>query len=348
MTVHKLLTDGRVRELYKATGGAWGGTKVDEAFVNYLCEIFSEEVIEKVKQEYADDWIEMMIEFEKIKRKISLNNNEDFVSLRLRPCIHEVYLDVMDVDLENAFENNITGKRGAIMNRRTLQIPKNIISDMIKQVAKSISSLTTFLLNREENQNLDFIAMVGGFSNSPIVIQEIKDQVSIPVIVPENPELSVVQGAIMFGWKPEMFQSRKSKRTYGLRTTKRFRENIDPERLAMYDDDSVKRCKNRFSKLVTVNEEVEINQIVKKTHFPTKNNQRSMAIKIYESEKSDVTYTDEPGTRELGFIKVPMTDTTGNKDRRVEISVRFGGTEIFVTCKDLTTGADVEAVYDFL
>ena len=31
-----MLEDGRVRELYKATGGAWGGTKVDEAFVSYF------------------------------------------------------------------------------------------------------------------------------------------------------------------------------------------------------------------------------------------------------------------------------------------------------------------------
>ena len=34
VTVHEMLEYGRVRELYKATGGAWGGTKVDEAFVS--------------------------------------------------------------------------------------------------------------------------------------------------------------------------------------------------------------------------------------------------------------------------------------------------------------------------
>ena len=51
VTVHKLLTDGRVRvrELYKATGGAWGGTKVDEAFENYFCEMFTKNVIGEVK-----------------------------------------------------------------------------------------------------------------------------------------------------------------------------------------------------------------------------------------------------------------------------------------------------------
>lgn len=68
MTVHKLLVDGSVRELYKATGGAWGGNKVNEAFIEYLCEMFSKEVIEKITQEYPDDWVDIMNEFEKIKR----------------------------------------------------------------------------------------------------------------------------------------------------------------------------------------------------------------------------------------------------------------------------------------
>ena len=73
------------------------------------------------------------------------------------------------------------------MNRHKLQIPKNVISEMIKKVAKSISSHTTELLGKRENKNLGFIVMVGGFSNSPIVarivVQEIKDHVSIPVVV---------------------------------------------------------------------------------------------------------------------------------------------------------------------
>ena len=82
--------------------------------------------------------------------------------------------------------------------------------------------------------------MVGGLSNSPIVVQEVKKHASsIPVIVPENPELSVVQGAVMFGWKPDMFKSRKSKRSYGTLVIRDFLENIDPERLMFYDDDNV-------------------------------------------------------------------------------------------------------------
>ena len=146
----------------------------------------------------------------------------------------------------------------------------------------------------------------------------------------------------MFGWKSEMFKSRKSKRTYGLGESMPFREDIDPEHLSFYED-NVKFCRDLFNRLITFGEEIEIHQ--KECYRALKPNQLSVCIRIHESEENDVTYCDEPGTRKLGFITVPMTDTTVGTKREVEVTVHFGGTEIFVSGKDLTTGADVQAVF---
>ena len=351
VTVHEMLEDGLVRELYKATGGAWGGNKVNEAFVKYFCDIFSEKVIDTVREQSPSDWADMMRDFEQIKRKISLKNTDEIFRIMLRPCIKEVYLEIMNASLQSLFNGDSDFKtKGASLDRYKLQIPRVVISEMIENVAQNISAHTTFLLQQEENARINFIVMVGGFSNSPIVVEEIRRHVPsfTPVIVPENPELSVVQGAVSFGWKPQMFKSRKSKRTYGVRMRERFRDYIDPIRSMVYDDDGVKMCKMRFDKLITVNEDIGVDQIVKRSYFPGVHNQISAAISIYESEESDVSYCDEPGTRKLGTIKVPMTDLTGDKERKVEIEVRFGGTEFFVSCKDVTTGVVVSDKYDFL
>ena len=349
VTVHQILEGGRIKELYKATGGAWGGTKVDEAFINYFCEIFSEKVIDTLRREYPSDLVETMRDFEQTKRKISLDDQKEFVRMMLRPCVQEIYQEVMDSNLNSDFKNNISGTRGAILNRLKLQIPRTVISKMIEQVAKNISAHTNFLMTLKENENLDFIFMVGGFSNSPIVVKEIRDLVSpLPVIVPENAEVSVVQGAVMFGWKPDIFKSRMSKRTYGISVTDNFRENIDPERLIWYDDDNVKLCDKLFDKLVSVNEDIEIDKTVTRNYCPMYHNQMSMPIDIYESEESVVSYCDQPGVKKLGTLTVPMNDTTGDKSRKVNVSVRFGGTEFVVTAKDETTGVVVLATYDFL
>lgn len=45
ITAHQILPSGSVKELHAATGGAWGGTKVDENFVNLLIEILGENFI---------------------------------------------------------------------------------------------------------------------------------------------------------------------------------------------------------------------------------------------------------------------------------------------------------------
>ena len=36
ITVHEVMEDGNVREVYKANGGPWGGTKINDAFVSLL------------------------------------------------------------------------------------------------------------------------------------------------------------------------------------------------------------------------------------------------------------------------------------------------------------------------
>ncbi|KAH3738211.1 hypothetical protein DPMN_044839 [Dreissena polymorpha] len=39
MTVHEVCFGGALKELHKATGGAWGGTMVDTAFLDFIAEL---------------------------------------------------------------------------------------------------------------------------------------------------------------------------------------------------------------------------------------------------------------------------------------------------------------------
>ena len=114
-----------------------------------------------------------------------------------------------------------------------------------------------------------------------------------------------------------------------------------------YDENNVKKCKTRFSKLVNVGEEIEIGKSVKKKYNSyNRHGGLYSNFSIYESENNDVTYCDEPGVRKLGSIRFPFDD--GNVKRKVEFTLLFGGTEIFVTCKNLANGLEYKAVYDFL
>lgn len=39
ITVHEVLPDRQLKELFKASGGAWGGTRVDDAFWEFLSKL---------------------------------------------------------------------------------------------------------------------------------------------------------------------------------------------------------------------------------------------------------------------------------------------------------------------
>lgn len=349
VTVHQIVGGGGVKELYKATGGAWGGTKVDILFEEYLTTMFSKRVIDKVKKDFPSDWVDMMRDFEKIKRSINRENANDFVLFFLKPSVREVYQDLIGVNLVEAFRNNISSRGASMRGSSRLQIPRRNITEMIENVSKTVKGHASFLLQQPEVRGLDFINMVGGFSNSKILVDQIKSLVGrIPVIVPEEAELAVVKGAVIFGWKPNYITSRRSKKTYGISMVSDYKASVDPLRLKFMDDDGVVKCKMIFDRLVSVNQDIGVGQKVSRNYFPVYNNQSEMNIVLYASDNGNVRYCDEEGVIKVGCLVVPMPDAKGNKNRKVAVDVQFGNTEFRVDGRDLTSGKIVNASYDFL
>lgn len=50
ITVHETQRDRTVRELFKANGGPWGGTKIDEAFIEFFTDITGADVMDEFKR----------------------------------------------------------------------------------------------------------------------------------------------------------------------------------------------------------------------------------------------------------------------------------------------------------
>ena len=76
VSVHEVLEDNNLRELYKASGGAWGGTTVDE---DVLIKIFGQNVFTNFKNDNMDDYIDIFRTFEVKKRGISATTEIDTV-----------------------------------------------------------------------------------------------------------------------------------------------------------------------------------------------------------------------------------------------------------------------------
>lgn len=71
ITVHEKMMDGTLKELYKATGGAWGGIEVDKAYEQMLTNLVGVGALEKFKREHVGDYFDLLREFETKKRTIT-------------------------------------------------------------------------------------------------------------------------------------------------------------------------------------------------------------------------------------------------------------------------------------
>ncbi|XP_060570711.1 heat shock 70 kDa protein 12B-like [Ruditapes philippinarum] len=91
ITVHEVSDSGKLRELHKASGGAWGGTQVDKAYEEgLLANIVGPEVVSKFKRQYMEDYIEFCHSFDGDKRHISPTKPDGKVTIRMIPSLSQL------------------------------------------------------------------------------------------------------------------------------------------------------------------------------------------------------------------------------------------------------------------
>lgn len=153
----------------------------------------------------------------------------------------------------------------------------------------------------------------------------------------------------MFGQRPNMIDSRMMSTTYGFDTNRHFDSEIHPiEKREVIE--GVAWCKDCFVVLVKENEIVQVGE---KRNFPNyqplKKSQTEVAFKFYNSSNPEVKYTTDPAVGpSIGKVIVQSPDVSRGTDRKIDVCVTFGGTEIKVTAIDKTSGKTATAYLDFL
>ena len=81
ITAHQVTDDGRLRELHRASGGAWGGIYVDKNFVKLLESVFGEDAIKEYKTKHPGNWIQLISKVFEINKRTAIENNAIYVEL---------------------------------------------------------------------------------------------------------------------------------------------------------------------------------------------------------------------------------------------------------------------------
>jgi len=343
ITVHRLLCGQGERflceELLPSSGGSdWGSRFVDKYFEEFLKELFGAEVF-SMYMKNAMARLEVLKHFEMMKRKFCPGTDE-----RSRLQLSYLGEDLTSqklAELIKAYNKNHTDAPLKQRGSSGVDLPAVLMSSFYAPLFTKIKNKVKELLDAAATKKapVNFIFMVGGFSESPYLKAEIKKAFETPdlqILVPRRPQVSVIRGACMFGLNPRSINSRVSKKTYGINTLTTY----DPERHS--EDKKVviegeEFCEDVFDAFVKKNESVGIDEVHTKIYCPVRSKQTVMRIIFYCTEKEHVTYVDEQGVSQLGELSIDIGKPFQSvDDKTVKVTLQFGQTHIYATATNRT------------
>ncbi|KAL5006513.1 hypothetical protein ScPMuIL_015319 [Solemya velum] len=341
ITIHEVNEDSTLKEIHRANGGPWGGTMVDEEFFNFLNKTVGANIMHIFRNEYMEDYLNLVRSFELKKRTISPTSTNP-VTLGVPYALRKLFENHYGESVEKVFEHmdideKITWKDDKL--KFTADAMKQFVE---KPLLKIVEHMRTLL--DKGNMSVSHVLMVGGFSESPMLQHSIMSGLgSCTVLVPPQASLAVLRGAVIFGHDPSCITHRVCRFTYGTDACRPFIAGKHDEKRKVLGEDNVYRCKGCFDKHVEIGQSVRCGEWQEEQgYLPARSSQTTVIFNIYASPNKNPQYVDEPGCIKLGHVRLPLPDTTGGLDRPMGFKMCFSGTSLSVKARNKKTDETIE------
>lgn len=357
ITVHKMTSEPSeaflCEEVLPSSGGCeWGSKYVDKYFEEFLKQFFGNELYE-IYLKNALAHLEIIKHFEMLKRKF-LPEEDERSRLQLS-YLSENLTSTKLTELVN-LHNKKSKPEFQIKKKGSscIDLPPALMISFFQPLFENIKSKVQQLLEQTKAKvgyNAKFIFMVGGFSESPYLKNEIKTRFEtneIKVLAPKRPQVSVIRGACMFGLNPRLITSRIAKKTYGINTLTTFDPERHPEQKKVVIEGEA-FCEDVFDAFVKNNQSISIDEMHTKIYCPVRSRQTVMKIIFYCTDSTDVEFVDEEGVSQLGELSIDIGKAYQTvEDKTVKVTMMFGATHIYATAtnKDSTEIKNCEFTFE--
>ena len=113
-----------------------------------------------------------------------------------------------------------------------------------------------------------------------------------------------------------------------------------------YDEDNnVYRCRDCFSKFITINENLELGQEITQNYVFSKS--RICEMNFYKTFKPNPIFVNEEGIEEIGQLRFEADEDYPIGERDNTVTMRIGGTFIDVKCRHTKSGKAIKTQLDF-
>ncbi|XP_053383654.1 heat shock 70 kDa protein 12A-like isoform X2 [Mercenaria mercenaria] len=359
LSVHEILPDRNLKEIHRADGDALGGILVDQEFSVFLEEIFGSNVIQYLRDNNTDVVMDFQLAFETKKRTFNFETSKIYISipkLELGEAIAELKEESIETKIKRASERRGFETVKLVSNK--LFFGKEVMKKFFSKATDGIVGFINTMRENDELGEINHLLMVGGFSESAYVQHVIKQNVpGVKVIVPVEPSLAVLKGAVIAGRNPKTITERIARYTYGFSFARKFQPGEDPEELKVYRN-GMDYCTSVFDKLITKGDILKVGDHFGTpcTHVLDRSDFLSfftrlmpLVADVYRSEESDPKYSEEKyGCELIGIMLIPPPISGWPSVSLLVQEIVVGEAEFTVRAINMNTMEVVEGQLDFL
>jgi molecular chaperone DnaK (HSP70) len=313
-------------------GGPYGSTYVDKKFMTFLSEKITPKALDDFHERYPREFLHIYQQWEKDKIILNLADFKNGTAFRypdtLRNFLKKTYPNIFEEIVESeGSDTTITIEGNELAGFFT-----ESLNGLVDKVEKQFQKL------KDANRKCDYIILVGGYSNCPLLKETIQKKFSSKVkkiIQDSNPGAAVVEGATWLGLNPNLNATRTSNLTYGVDCLDFFKSG-DPEAKKIKILGKPDYCDDILLTFVKAGELVEIDKAVYHNLSSINPDQTVLLFKFYSTKETNVRHINSQMTLH-GDKKFTREDAAKGKNWTMRITMYFGRSEIEVVIEDMTT-----------
>lgn len=235
--------------------------------------------------------------------------------------------------------------------KNNLLIKPIVMKEFFRHAITQINAHIGELLKKRELRDVSTLILVGGFSESRIVSEAVREFHSrMRVIIPEGGSLVILKGAVMFGLNSRIIAERVSPYTYGVHTRKFLATGSG------YPASSLKKVQGRlavdnaFDKHIEIGERVYIGGTSLERKYVINNmRNRSVFWNVFQSTLHDPLLCDfENGCVYLGKLTIEIPPEIVEERVSLCLSMTCRGSELEARVVAKNGTLSCVAVFDFL
>jgi len=350
ITVHEVTGPDTLKEIHQACGGHYGGNTVNQEFFKFLSRLFGGPVIQEIRTKHPSEYFDLMSTFEQKKTSFTDKDPSDdkaWVTIRFPIVWMDTYEEHTGETLTEALPNTSFKGKIIVVNDK-LRINNQLYRKFFDYSIENVLRVFEELFNNPEIANISTLLAVGGFSDSSLLIGAIKNKFpNLSIIVPRDPGLAVLKGAVLYGFEPHSITERVSRYTYGVA----MQSPYDPDKHLKTKRSSVKGRRGQvmvddiFDKHIEIGQTLRLGEFGKEhDYFPLVNDQKVAHFEIYASEDKNPKYTTDETCQLIGTYRVHLTRDSPQAGK-LFLKLNGSGTEVIAVVREDATGKESRAYF---